>query len=172
MPLSRSEMARRIARSIACRVFRGYWDRSTLLNDAESVSWELESTAPPHVTPGSIGFMAVRRVLCGRQHKESIRSILTGKHDRRSKRPKLQQVHIRLTDLASRDTSPSDCVPGWMDFQVWLSRYDQRKRAIATALAIGGKTGETAKEFGLSPGRIAQYRREFEADYADFQRET
>lgn len=167
--LSRSDLARKIARFIGRKRLPKNWQLSELLNDAESVAFELEAAAGPHVTAAQIAWKAVQRIRCGRQHKESIRSITTGRHDRRSKRPDLHQAHIRLTDLASREISPSDSVPGWIDFQVWRDRFNGKKLGILEALAVGGTTKETAKEFNLSPGRISQLRDEFQRDWNDFQ---
>jgi len=166
---SRSDLARKIARFIGRKRLPRTWQLRELLNDCESVAFELESTAPPEITAASIAWKAVQRVRCGRQHRESIRSITTGRHDRRSKRPNLQQVHIRLTDLASREVPPSDSVPGWIDFNVWRDRYNGKKRDILEALAVGGTTKETAKEFNLSPGRISQLRDEFQRNWNEFQ---
>ncbi len=166
---TRSDLARKIARFIGRKRLPRTWQLRELLDDCESVAFELEATAPPHVTAASIAWKAVQRVRCGRQHRESIRSITTGRHDRRSKRPDLKQTHIRLTDLASRDTSPSDSVPGWIDYQTFIAAYDDRKRAIATALAVGGSTSQVSSAFNVTPGRIAQMRREFERDWKEFQ---
>ncbi len=142
-----------------------------MLNDAESVAFELEATAPPHVTPASIAFMAVKRVRIGRQHKESVRSITTSRYDKRSKRPKnLRQISMELKDLQSRE-NPAEVAGFWIDYQSWLATYDDRKRRIAEALAVGGRTGEVAKEFGVSAGRIAQMRREFEDSWDIFQQD-
>lgn len=167
--LTRSESARRIARYIGLRQFRGHWDRASLLNDAESVAFELEASAPPNVTPACIAWMAVKRVGIGRQFKQSIRSITTGRIDKRSKRPKIRQIHIHLYDIAAVDAPPSEAVPGWIDYTEWLSRYDARKRGIAEALAIGSETHEVAVQYGVSDGRISQMRREYEREWKKFQ---
>lgn len=164
--LSRSDLARKIARFIGRKRLPRNWQLAELLNDAEAVAFELEMHCGPHVTAAQIAWKAVQRVRCGR---ESIRSITTGRHDRRSSRPNLTQTHIRLTDLESREVSPSDSVPGWIDFQVWRDRYNGKKRDILEALAVGGTTKETAREVGLSPGRISQLRDEFRRDWNDFQ---
>jgi len=166
---TRSELAMKIARFIGRKRLRKTWELRELLADCESTAFELELTAPPHVTPASIAWRAVQRVRCGRQHRESIRSITTGRHDRRSKRPVLRQVHIRLTDLATTRDSPSEVMPGLMDFEVWRQRYGGKKLGILEALAVGGTTKETAKEFSLSPGRISQLRDEFERNWNEFQ---
>ena len=138
--LSRSDRARRIARCIGLRQFRGQWNLTELLNDCESVAFELELTAPPQATAASIGFLAAKRVKIGRQFRQSIRSISTGKIDKRSKRPHFQQVDLDLNDIADVGAPPSESVPGWIDYQEWLRRYDATKRKIAKALAIGETT--------------------------------
>jgi len=166
---TRSDLARKIARFIGRKRLPRTWQLRELLDDCESVAFELEATAPPEVTPASIAWKAVQRVRCGRQHRESIRSITTGRHDRRNKRPDLHRAEIRLTDLVSREVSPSDAVPGWIDFKGWRDSYGGKKLGILEALAIGGTTKETAREFDLSPGRISQLRDEFQRDWNEFQ---
>ena len=42
---SRSELARKIARCIGLRTFRNHWDRTSLLDDCESMAWQLEVSA-------------------------------------------------------------------------------------------------------------------------------
>lgn len=167
---SRSVVARKMARALGVRRFRGRWNLRELLDDCESCAWELEQTAPAHVTPGSIAWMAVRRVAIGRQHKQSVRSILTSRFDRRAKRPEnLRQIHIHLHDLAAVGAAPSETVPTWMDFKTWVRKLDARKRRLATLLALGNTTQEMAKEFNVSQGRISQMRREFEDSWKAFQ---
>jgi hypothetical protein len=139
-----------------------------LLNDAESIAWELERTAPAHVSAAAIAYRAVQRVRVRRIFKESIRSVTSDKRDKRS-RPKLQRTHIRLTDLISREVSPSDAIPGWIDFKAWRDSYGGKKRAILEALSLSATTKETARQFSLSPGRISQLRDEFKASWNDFQ---
>ena len=51
---------------------------------------------------------AVKRVRVGRQHKESVRSITTGRYDKRAKRPTtLRHIHVDLHDIASPEMPPS-----------------------------------------------------------------
>ena len=167
---TRSELARRIARYIGLRRLRGHRDLRALLNDCESVAWELERTAPPHVSAASIGWKATQRIKCGRQHHESVRGILTGRFDRRCKRPQLRQVHLRLTDLASgRNEAPSEVLPGLLDIEDWKRTFDGKKLEILEALEVGGTTKETAREFGVTPGRVSQLRREYETSWRQFQ---
>lgn len=167
--MSRSDAARRIARCLAARRFKGHWDLPAILNDAESVAFELETTAPVHAKSSSIGYMAVKRIAIGRQFNQSVRSITTRKIDRRCQRPDFRQVQIKLKDLIDPGAPPSEAVPGWLDYQDWLSRHDARRRGIAEALAMGSTTSEVADQYGVSEGRISQMRRGYMQDWQQFQ---
>jgi hypothetical protein len=59
-----------------------------------------------------------------------------------------------------------------MDFRNWLAKLPQRKRRIAESLAVGNRTGEVAKKFNVSDGRVAQMRTEFLESWKAFQHET
>lgn len=58
------------------------------------------------------------------------------------------------------------------DFPAWLKNLSVRNRRIAQALAVGHSTGEVAKRFGVSAGRISQMRREMHRSWQEFQDET
>lgn len=55
------------------------------------------------------------------------------------------------------------------DFPIWLESLPRRNRRIALALAIGHTTGQVAKRFRVSPGRISQLRREMQRSWQEFQ---
>lgn len=169
--LTRSQRARQIARSIALKTFGRHWDLATILNDVDSTAFELELTAPPNVTAGSIGFMAVRRVRVGRHFKESIRSIHTGRFDRRSPRPAISQDHDLdiEEDLVCPNADPAELACFIVDYEEWLARLDKRKRKVAKLLASGETTHNAAKQFGVSDGRISQMRRELQQNWEAFQ---
>jgi hypothetical protein len=48
-----------------------------------------------------------------------------------------------------------------LDFPAWLKTLTARDRKIALKLASGEKPGRVAHIFGITPGRVAQLRREF-----------
>ena len=84
------------------------WDRHfALLNDAESVAFFNEATAPPRCDACAIAFVAVRRVRIT-QHKESVRSITTSRFDKRSKRPP-----SRDSRPPARSRAPITTPPTW-----------------------------------------------------------
>ena len=57
------------------------------------------------------------------------------------------------------------------DFPVWLKRLSRRNRRIAEALAVGHTTGDVARRFKVSPGRISQLRRLLQQSWQEFQGE-
>ena len=59
-----------------------------------------------------------------------------------------------------------------VDFPAWLACLRPRDRKIAKSLAVGNSTGEAARKFGVSAGRVSQLRREFHASWKKFLGET
>ncbi len=59
-----------------------------------------------------------------------------------------------------RSATPAEVATARMDIRAWLETLTPRNREIAALLAAGESTGETAKRFGLSSGRISQLRGE------------
>ena len=57
-------------------------------------------------------------------------------------------------------------------FPAWLSIHPRRVRRIAETFALGHSTGEVAKRFHVSPGRISQKRQEFYDSWQAFQGES
>ena len=55
-----------------------------------------------------------------------------------------------------------------VDFPDWLSRFDSRRRAILTDMAMGHRTNELADEYGVIAGRICEMRREAAEDWECF----
>ena len=71
--------------------------------------------------------------------------------------------------VEDRKSTPADLAACKIDFGEWLNRMSDRRRQIAEALAAGYRTEEVAEQFGLTPGRISQLRRAFEASWNEFQ---
>jgi hypothetical protein len=55
-----------------------------------------------------------------------------------------------------------------VDFRAWRQTRTERDRRIIDRLLLSERTGVVAREFGLSPGRVAQLRRQFHADWLRF----
>jgi hypothetical protein len=56
-----------------------------------------------------------------------------------------------------------------LDFPRWRASLRRRDRKILDALAGGERTDDAARQFGISPGRVSQLRREFERGWEEFQ---
>lgn len=68
--------------------------------------------------------------------------------------------------------TPAELAASRIDFKSWLNRLPRQKRRIASTLAAGETTGETARKFRVTPGRISQLRRELAASWNEFQGEA
>ena len=66
-------------------------------------------------------------------------------------------------------TPVPDQVAFRIDFPAWLNSQTKRNRRIAETLAVGSTTGEVARRFKLSPGRISQLRQQFHQSWQEFQ---
>jgi hypothetical protein len=55
-----------------------------------------------------------------------------------------------------------------VEFPIWRSKRNKRDQRIIDRLILGERTGAVAQAFDLSPGRIAQLRRHFHADWLRF----
>jgi hypothetical protein len=67
--------------------------------------------------------------------------------------------------------TPAEVAASRLDLGDWLQQLPRLKRGIAETLATGETTGETARRFHVTQGRVSQVRRELEDDWAEFQGE-
>lgn len=74
--------------------------------------------------------------------------------------------------VESRKAGPAELAAWRLDFGDWLASLPSRSRAIAETLATGETTKEVAQQFGVSPGRISQVRRELHEAWCQFQGES
>ena len=70
--------------------------------------------------------------------------------------------------IDNRQTPPDEQAAFRIDFPAWLSRFDSRRRAILTDMAMGHRTNELADEYGVGAGRISQMRAEAAEDWECF----
>jgi len=73
--------------------------------------------------------------------------------------------------IEDRRATPADIAASRIDFAAWLATMSSLRRRIALCLARGASTAEAAQRFAVSPGRISQIRREFQASWLAFQGE-
>lgn len=65
-------------------------------------------------------------------------------------------------------TPVPDQVAFRIDFPAWLTLLSKRNRRIAEALALGNSTGQVARRFRLSPGRVSQLRSQLYQSWRNF----
>ena len=58
-----------------------------------------------------------------------------------------------------------------IDFPSWLTTRTERDRRIIHDMAMGQRTLDMSRRYGISPGRISQHRREFHDDWQHFRGE-
>jgi hypothetical protein len=68
--------------------------------------------------------------------------------------------------------TPAELAASRIDFDAWLMHLSRHKRQIASTLAVGETTCDTANKFQLTPGRISQLRRELADSWNEFNGET
>jgi hypothetical protein len=69
-------------------------------------------------------------------------------------------------------TPPDEQAAFRLDFPAWLATRTERDRHMIADLAVGERTGDVARKYGLSASRISQLRRAFCEDWARFCGET
>jgi hypothetical protein len=70
--------------------------------------------------------------------------------------------------VEDKTAGPADIARTRIDFADWLASLKRRDRKIAESLAAGNRTGEVAKRYRVSAGRISQLRQELARDWHKF----
>jgi len=74
--------------------------------------------------------------------------------------------------IEDKKAGPADTAAARIDTSAWLRSLPRRDRKVAKVLATGEMTNAAARKFNVSAGRISQLRRELEASWVEFQRES
>jgi hypothetical protein len=124
---------------------------------------------------------SIRRILSGRRVACSLnRDDISSFYGQRSNRTRLLRLdrydsaeHCwKEVVVEDRSAGPDEIAAARIDLAEWFRRLPRRNRKIAQRLALGDRTRDVAKRFGLSRGRISQLRREFEDSWNQFQGEA
>jgi len=83
--------------------------------------------------------------------------------------PRDQRGGWREQLVENKRTSPADLVAFRLDFDAWLPSLPHRDRHIVEDLAMGERTSDVARKFGVSAGRVSQLRRQLQQRWDDFQ---
>ena len=68
--------------------------------------------------------------------------------------------------------TPAELAASRLDFDDWLRCLPRHKQRVASTLASGETTSETAKKFKVTPGRVSQLRRELAESWDQFHGEA
>ena len=70
--------------------------------------------------------------------------------------------------VEDRHAGPAEVAACRIDFGDWLQTLTSRQRNVARLLAMGESTKKTARNFGLTAGRVSQVRRELKNAWEQF----
>jgi hypothetical protein len=73
--------------------------------------------------------------------------------------------------VEDKRATPAEVAASRIDFAAWLRSLSSRRRRIAKILATGESTNAVAKQFGISPARVSQIRRDLYQIWQRFQGE-
>ena len=118
---------------------------------------------------------AVRRGrrVCGQEAGQEVLSPRAqARHDfavlRLLQRTTLNGSPLEEALLDNAVTPPPEAAAFRIDFPAWLATWPERDRRLIEALGLGERTRALADQFGLTPGRISQKRREYHGDWERF----
>lgn len=136
---------------------------------------ELGKTDLAYATP--LAMYAVRHIRSGRRVGSSVnkRDVLSPANRRVTVESLERFDHgdDRWQEVLVEDkhVGPAETAAARLDFAKWLRKLPTAKRRVARVLAGGETTQGTAKQFGLSNGRVSQLRRELQASWRELQGE-
>ena len=118
---------------------------------------------------------AVRRGrrVCGQEAGQEVLSPRAqARHDfavlRLLQRTTLNGSPLEEALLDNAVTPPPEAAAFRIDFPAWLATWPERDRRLIEGLGLGERTMALAQQFGLTPGRISQKRREYHGDWERF----
>jgi hypothetical protein len=141
----------------------------------------VERGCPDRAFPSALACFAVAQVRQGRLIGTSlnVRDVSSPYAQRRNRctverLDRFDGKQGRWEEAVVEDTRTAVSEQAWfrIDFPEWLSRLSPRDRRVAEALSIGHSTGDVARRFGVSPGRVAQLRRELHDSWRQFHGEA
>ena len=128
--------------------------------------------------PSALAGFAIRQVRSGRRAGGRLRiGDVLSPYGQRSKRFRVERLDSfdpqagewQEAVVEDRRAGPAEVAACRIDFASWLTMLSTRTRRIALALAAGETTGDAARKFGVTAGRISQLRGWLKASWERFQ---
>lgn len=133
-------------------------NRRELVQDAITLAWEADRTAPLQATDNSLAYYACKRALYGRQFRQSIRSI-DGPNPRKHPKPARSDSNTGLIPSGKKD-DPAEVAAVRLDFGGFLATLTEREKDFLLLFLHGESTSDIARGMDVSLGRVSQIRRE------------
>jgi DNA-directed RNA polymerase specialized sigma24 family protein len=167
--------------------FRNYHcaaDREDAVQETVAVAWAwfvrlAQRGKNPTAFVSTLACFAAIQVRCGRRlcGTEATQDALSptasyrkGFSVERLSQPKPMHTEMWEETLHDNTRSPPDQAAMFrIDFAIWLGTLGDRNRKIVADLLLGERTSAVAGKHALSPGRVAQLRREFHRGWNEFQ---
>jgi DNA-directed RNA polymerase specialized sigma24 family protein len=169
--------------------FRNYHcavDREDAVQETVAVAWAwfvrlAQRGKNPTAFVSTLACFAAIQVRCGRRlcGTEATQDALSptaryrkGFNVERLGQPKPMKTEMWEETLHDNTRSaPDQAAMFRIDFAIWLDTLGDRNRKIVADLLLGERTSTVAGKHALSPGRVAQLRREFHRHWNEFQGE-
>jgi hypothetical protein len=150
--------------------------REEMVAECVAVAWAsfvrlVKRGKDPATFASALGTYAVRHVKSGRYVDgiESSKDVLSPrarkrrgfKVERLTRHNTVEGTEWQEAVTEPTRTPPPDAAAFRIDFPRWLESLGERNRRIADDLMLGNRGDQTARKFGISPGRIAQLRAEY-----------
>jgi hypothetical protein len=120
--------------------------------------------------PTTLVDYAVRQYYAGRRVGSRLTSHdISSQHCQRKTGVVLESPDWQDVLVEDRHAGPAEIAASRIDVGAWLASLPKRTRRVAECLATGESTSSAAKAFGLTPGRISQFRRELYSAWLVFQ---
>ncbi len=156
--------ADRIAESVA---LAWVWFRNLARRgkDATAFPCVLASFAARHVKAG--------RRLCGQERSnDAMSAVAQQRHsfvvEKLSDYSTLNGTPLEEALQDNRRSPVPDQVSFRLDFPAWLTTLSERDQRVVEDLALGHRTIDVARKYGISPGRVSQLREQFRRDWMRF----
>jgi hypothetical protein len=149
-----------------------------VIANASLAYWRLVERGREHLAyPSALARFAIAQVRHGRQvgNRLNVRDVSSryaqqrkGFHVERLDQFNEEENCWQEIVVEDKKSTPADIAITRIDFADWLGTMPALRRKIAQCLATGESTFDTARRFALSPARISQLRREFQASWQAF----
>jgi hypothetical protein len=116
----------------------------------------------------NVWWFAIRQTKVGRTIIRGDGKRGTGRQDVYDRTHGKDIEHIDLNHFISQDTPVPDQVAFRLDTPIFLAKLTEKQRRIALMLAEGLRTGEIAKQLGVTPAVISQCKARFKELYDEF----